>query len=130
MNSDVLIDTSAWFEFFQRGEGPVAYAVYRLVREDRGVVAGVIVAELLQATTSEKQKDNLKRHISTLRYVEDDRRDWALAGSLVGKLRRRGVAVPLTDSLLSVLCVRHNLAILTLDKHFAHFNDMQWFAVK
>jgi predicted nucleic acid-binding protein len=48
---------------------------------------------------------------------------------MLAKLRRKGVHAPLTDALIAVLSVRHNLAILTLDKHFAHFSDMQWYAV-
>lgn len=130
MRTDVLVDTSAWIEFFSNGDSAVAYAVYRLIREDRAALAGVVVAELLQSCQTEKQKSSLKQNLSTLRYIHDDRRDWMLAGSLVSKLRKKGISVPLTDSLLSVLCVRHNLAILTLDSHFAHFNKLQWQAVK
>jgi len=130
MRTDVLVDTSAWVTFFRDGDDAVAYAVYRLIREDRAAIAGVVLAELLQSCQTEGQKDKLKRNMSSLRYVHDDRRDWMLAGALVSKLRKKGVTVPLTDSLLSVLCVRHNLAILTLDRHFAHFSRLQWLAVK
>jgi len=129
MRADVLVDTSAWLEFFNRGDGPVSYAVYRLIREDRAVLAGVVLAELLHGTDTEKDKETLRRNLLSLRYVEDDRRDWMLAGGIMAKLRKKGYFVPLTDALISVLCVRHDLAILTLDGHFAHFNDMKWFAV-
>ncbi|MBM4354294.1 MAG: PIN domain-containing protein [Deltaproteobacteria bacterium] len=125
----VLVDTSAWLEFFKRGEGQVANAVYRLVREDRAVLVGPVLAELLQSARTEKEKETLRQNLSTLRYVEADRRDWTVAGSMLAKLRRKGVHAPLTDALIAVLSVRHNLAILTLDKHFAHFSDMQWYAV-
>jgi len=125
----VLVDTSAWLEFFKRGEGQVANAVYRLVREDRAVLVGSVLAELLQSARTEKEKETLRQNLSTLRYIEADRRDWTVAGSLLAKLRRKGVHAPLTDALIAVLSVRHNLAILTLDKHFAHFSDMQWYTV-
>ncbi len=127
---DVLVDTSAWLEFFANGDGPVAYAVYRLVREDKAVLAGPIYAELLATANEAEQKATLLRNLSPLRFVYEDRRDWELAGALLSKLRRKGIKAPLTTSLLAVLSVRHNLAVLTLDKHFAHFSDMQWYTVK
>lgn len=129
MNVDVLLDTSAWLEFFKRGEGQVANAVYRLIQEDRAVLVGPVLAELLQSARSEKEKEKLRCALAPVKYIEADRRDWSLAGSLLAKLRRAGNAVPLTDAIMAVLCVRHNLAILTLDQHFAHFNDMQWYQV-
>jgi predicted nucleic acid-binding protein len=127
---DVLIDTSAWLEFFSNGDGPVAYAVYRLVREDKAVVAGPVYAELLEAANGPQQKETLRRNLCPLRFIHDDRRDWELAGILLAKLRQRGIRAPVVTSLLSVLCIRHNLAILTLDKNFAHFEHMQWYTVK
>lgn len=128
--SDILVDTSAWMEFFGNGDGPIAYAVYRLIREDRAAVCGVVFAELLQAAETQKEKDKLKRNLTPLRFVEADRRDWLLAGTLLSKLRKRSIRAPLSTALMSVLCVRHNLAILTLDKNFAHFHEIQWYAVK
>jgi len=128
--SDILVDTSAWLEFFRSGDGPIAYAVYRLIREDRAAICGVVFAELLQSAETQEEKDKLKRNLSPLRFVEADRRDWLLAGTLLSKLRTRGVRAPLSTALMSVLCVRHNMAILTLDKNFAHFNEIQWYAVK
>lgn len=127
---DVLVDTSAWLQFFAEGDGPVAYAVYRLVREDKAVVAGPVYAELLATANTLKQKETLRRNLMPLRSIPADRRDWELAGTLMSKLRTKGISAPLTTSLLSVLCVRHNLAILTLDSHFAPFSDMQWYTVK
>ena len=126
----VLLDTSIWIEFFNRPERPEALAVKELIEQDRAVLAGVILAELIQGARTKKERDLLAESLGILPFVETDREDWREAGVLLNDLRTRGFTLPLTDALLAQLCLRHHLAIFTLDKHFYHFRNLMRFRME
>lgn len=117
---DVLIDTSAWVDFFRQGEGPVAATLDRLLEDDQAVLCGVVEMELLQGVRA-KDRSRLRVLLCALRYVSVEREDFLVAGERLGELRRGGITVPATDALIAALCTRHRLELLTTDRHFEHF---------
>ena len=55
----ILIDTSAWIEFFKKKE-PWYSAVSGLMDDKRVCCAGIILAELIQGAKSEKEMEVLR----------------------------------------------------------------------
>ena len=123
--SPVLADTSVWIEFFNRPASIEATALRALIEHDRVVLAGVVIAEIIQGVRRKKEGTLLEATFSVLPFIGDDREDWTAAGRLLGDLRNKGVAVPVTDAILAQLCLRHELAIFTLDNHFDHFPKLK-----
>jgi predicted nucleic acid-binding protein len=113
----VLVDTSAWIEFF-RGREPGRAAVEKLMDEERVCCSGLILAELLQGARSEKEMEVLRDFMVVFDFFEDDRDIWAKAGALSFSARKKGKGAPLSDCLLAVLASENGCAILTLDVHF------------
>ena len=121
---DVLVDTSAWVDFFRQGSGPIAATVDSLLDADRVVLCGVVELELLHGSR-DKDASRLRKLLEALRFADTTRDDFRAAGDRLAALRRRGVNVPATDALIAALCVRARLLLLTTDRHFHHFPDVK-----
>ena len=118
--NNVLIDTSAWIDFFRNSTGVIGDLVNDLILNDTAYIAGPIMAELLHGVRSEKEASQLEFIFTTIPYLEVDQHDWIQTGNTLLRLRKNGLSVPLTDVLIANIAVRNNAAVLTLDKHFQH----------
>lgn len=125
--SEVMVDSSAWIEFFRSGMGPASDAIASLLSEGRAAICGVVEMELLHGVRSE-ERANLAELLEALPYAELEREDFAAAGELLGSLRRAGRLIPATDALIGACCVRHGMALLTLDRHFDVIPNLERFA--
>lgn len=119
---EVLIDTSAWILFLRQGTDPVSARVDQLIRAGQAVLTGPVLAELMQGCRSEAQQRKLLRALTPIHYVEVVRADWTRAGDTLGRLRRKGITVPLSDAVIATVARRNGLRVLSLDKHFQHLN--------
>ena len=54
MNGSVLIDTSAWIEFFRKKNEPVFDLVAGYLRDQKAVGSGIVLLELLRGGKSLK----------------------------------------------------------------------------
>ena len=118
--TSVVIDSSAWIDFFRNAQGSVGDAVGLLVDQDRAVLVGPVLTELLQGTRSKSELSQLQGLLAILPFANVDRKDWEQAGHTLRTLRERGITLPVTDALIATVAHRRNLAVLTHDKHFDH----------
>ena len=125
INTLVLIDTSAWVEFFNRPSGRIARSVKSLIELDKVCTAGVVLTEILQGTRNPKERKTLTESLIILPFVETEREDWIAAGWRLNDLRAKGITAPVTDAILAQLCIRHEIEIFTLDKHFNYFHNLK-----
>lgn len=124
-----LVDSSAWIEFF-RPSGNVSYRdhISRLIDDNEVVICGVILAELLRGTRSDKEYRELEERLSTLSYLETKESLWKEIGKTSHLLLRKGLQVPITDLLIATIALENNLPLLHRDKHFkliAKQNDLK-----
>jgi predicted nucleic acid-binding protein len=119
--ANVIIDTSAWIQFFRYGDDEVSQFVADLLGKDQAVMTGVVLTELLQGIKTDKERLRLTALFSSLPFIETDREDWQSAGETLQALRRRGVTVPVTDGVIATVAHRRGLSVLTTDSHFKHF---------
>ena len=116
----VIIDTSAWIDFFRNQSGAVGDVVSSLISQDKAVITGPVVSELLQGLKNRQEGNALSELFSVIPYVDIKRGDWEGAGDLLRNLRQRGITVPLTDALIAIVAKQHGYSVLTLDRHFEH----------
>ena len=114
----VIIDTSAWIDFFRNQTGAVGDAVATLIEKNQVIITGPILTELRQGLKNRQETETLCDLLNILPYAEIDRKDWEKTGTLLRKLRQKGITVPLTDALIAVVAKRNQCSILTLDRHF------------
>lgn len=122
--ADVLLDTSAWIDFFRDGTSAVADCVDALLAEDRAALCGMVELELLRGLRPHERK-RVQGLLRALPYLETERRDFVAAGERLCELRRQGVTIPAADCIIGMLCLRHGLSLLTLDRHFEHLPDVR-----
>jgi len=120
MKQRVIIDTSAWIDFFGDANGSLGDTVADLISQDRGVLVGPVLAELLQGIRNAKETDLFKTLLTTPPYLKIDRQDWHAAGQILQELRSQGITIPLTDALIGMVAKRNDLRLLTIDRHFEH----------
>ncbi len=114
----VLTDTSVWIEFFRKKK-PWFGLVSRLIDDRRVCCAGIVLAELIQGTKSEKDLEILKDFRLVFEFLEESVDLWQAAGELSASLLRKGKSIGLSDCYLAVQAKTGNVKILTLDKHFS-----------
>jgi predicted nucleic acid-binding protein len=113
----VLVDTSAWIEFFKKKE-PWYSAVSGLMDEKRVCCSGIILAELIQGAKSEKELEILRDFRHVFEFLDESIELWQAAGELSQALLRKGKSIGLSDCYLAVAAKANKVHLLTLDKHF------------
>jgi predicted nucleic acid-binding protein len=118
----VLVDTSAWIEFFHRIE-PCHSIVLQLMSQERICTMGIIVAELMQGAKSKKELAVLRDFVYVFPFLPDSQESWQAAGELSFRLRRNGKEIGLADCYIAVVASAEGASILSLDRHFEMMKD-------
>ncbi len=113
----VLVDTSAWIDFFRKKE-PRYSRVLKLIDENQVCCIGIILAELIQGTKSREEIKTLKDFAYVFTFLDESRSQWEKAGELSFTLKRVGKQIGLSDFHIAVAASQENVGILTLDEHF------------
>ena len=115
----ILIDTSAWIDFFNGYESPERRVVAELVAGTEELcTCGIIVAEVFQGLRRDKGREDLQRLFRKLLFLEPSGIGLYLrAADLYRSLRQRGKTVRSTiDCLIAVLAEENGCFILARDR--------------
>ena len=115
-----LVDTSAWIEFFNRGDGALAESVARLVGEDEAVITGLVRCELLAGFRSDAAFAKARGTLAAFEEIDDASpavRERAV--EIYRGCRRRGVTVrSLVDCMIAAAALSADLPVLHRDRDF------------
>lgn len=115
----VLVDTSAWIDFFKGQPSPHRAAVARLIADQQEIcTCGVIVAEVFQGLRRDRGLAELLALFRELTFLEASGIDVHLrAADVYRALRRQGHTVRSTiDCLIAVLAEENNCSVLARDR--------------
>jgi predicted nucleic acid-binding protein len=124
----VIADASVWILFFNRPGSVEKRALDALIDSDEVVMAGVVLAELLQGCRTPKDRDEIKDVMLALPYTEMTRSVWIRTGEISSALLRRGMTLPIPDLILASLALEHGLQVYSLDKHFDRIHGLSRYA--
>lgn len=113
----ILIDTSAWVEFF-RGRGPLAAAVDDALAANTAALCGPIETELRRGL-AKNERGRVLPLLSGCHWLPQPDALWAEAGELGFALRRQGVTAKTLDLLIAVYALTHDVPLLSADRDFA-----------
>lgn len=119
-----LIDSCVWIEYFRSGKGKVFDYIDLLIDKDTIALCGIVEMEIYQGLRK-KEKKEISNLFSLIPYVDIERKDYIQAGVRMAELRKKGITIPSTDSIIATICERRNLSLLTMDKHFDHFENLK-----
>ena len=114
----ILVDTSAWIEFF-RGRAPLAGAVDEVLASNEAALCGPIEAELRRGLRSARERRMVLPLLDGCHQLAQPARLWTDAGDLGFALRRRGVTPKTLDLLIATYALNHSVSLLTADRDFA-----------
>jgi predicted nucleic acid-binding protein len=113
----ILVDTSAWIDFF-RGIEPLASRVDALLADDEVAVCGPILTELRRGLQSAAERRRVLSLLLACHELPQPPDLWTEAGDLGFALRRRGSTVKTLDLLIATWALGAGLPILTGDTDF------------
>jgi len=115
----VLVDSSAWVDFFNGYDSPERRAVADLLVSDHTIcTCGVVVAEVFQGLRKPAGRERLAERFRDLDFLEAHGIDLHFrAADLYRALRQRGKTIRSTiDCLIAVLAEEHGCALLARDR--------------
>jgi predicted nucleic acid-binding protein len=116
--ASVVIDSSAWIDFFRRASSPSAAALTALVRANLACITPLIRVELLSGTRTESEHRLLEDQLTSIPVLDEPDDFWNRVARSRFKLARRGVQSSVVDVSIAVMANIHGCAILTLDRQF------------
>ncbi len=122
MYNKILFDTCAWVDFLRLKDGVLGDYVSLAIERDQVVLCGVVIAELLQGAKGEKEQRQLEFLFTNIEILPIEESTWFAAGKALQKLRSNGITLPLSDAVIAMVAITHNVPVLTIDKHFKHLS--------
>jgi len=114
----VLVDTSAWVEFFRhQGDLAVKLAVRNLLQEFEATLCGPVELEFLGGALPHERK-LIQAWFNILPYARNDQKIWRKAADLYSRMRSKGTTVPWNDALIASVSLEQDCRIYAVDKHF------------
>jgi predicted nucleic acid-binding protein len=118
----ILIDTSAWIEYFRATGSAAAIEVRRLLSEesDRVVICEPIAMEILAGALDDDRHAKLERLVNGLRSLRiDDAHDFRSAATIYRTARRAGQTIrSINDCLIAAVAIRHGASVVHRDADF------------
>lgn len=121
---NILVDTSVWSLALRRDHPPDCREVSLLktaLKDGEYVfTTGLILQELLQGFNGPRARQKILEDFAPLPMIVPEKRDHIDAADLKVKLRQKGIQAGTIDVLLTQLCLRHGLSLLSTDSDFVH----------
>ena len=115
-----LVDSSAWIELFNRGDGAVAERVARLVEADEAIVTGLVRCEVLAGFKADAAFAKARDTLAAFEEIDDAGpavRDRAV--EIFRACRRKGVTVrSLVDCMIAAAALEAGVPLLHRDRDF------------
>jgi tRNA(fMet)-specific endonuclease VapC len=124
MPDKILVDTSAWIEFFRKKESSISSMLRESLKLNQTCYTGPIAVELYQGAKTSKEVEVIDQLLETIHYVEITRSHYHHAGLISHKAARSGKIFSIVDLILAVVAHDEHLRLLSLDTHFkeiSHF---------
>lgn len=119
MNNLFLIDTSVWILALRKKFDPkIKSYVEKLLDEDRIVINPIIKIELLSGTRTQKEFSKLKMRLDALPEIAMDQKIWEETQKIAFKLRKKGLSLPLVDTIIVSCAKSSDCTLVHMDRHF------------
>jgi predicted nucleic acid-binding protein len=119
----ILIDSSVWIEYFNGATSPQAEKLDGLLGYDLLITGDLILTEVLQGFTLERDFNSARKLLTSLTIVELGGEEIAIqAARNFRTLRGLGITVRKTvDTLIATHCIENNHELLHSDRDFDPF---------
>jgi predicted nucleic acid-binding protein len=124
----ILIDTSAWIEYFRATGSAAAVEVRRLLSEeaDQAAMCEPVAMEILSGVSDDSTHAKLERLVNGLPSLTiDSAVDFCAAAQMYRAAHRSGRTIrSINDCLIAAVAIRHNARIVHRDSDFEAIASM------
>ncbi len=119
----ILVDSSVWIDYFRGIDSPATRRLDQLLGQEPLAIGDLILTEVLQGFSAEKEFDTAKRLLTSLTMIELGGRDVAIqAARNFRTLRRHGITTRKTiDTIIATRCIMSGYSLLHTDRDFDPF---------
>lgn len=115
----VLVDSSLWVEYYQRGgRREVQAAVQEVVARDQVGTMAMILVEVLRGALTKASYETLEMDFMALHWLEATVGVARRGARIEFSLDRTGKRVPATDLLIAAVAIEHGYVLWHNDGHF------------
>jgi len=118
MPDKVLVDTSAWVDFFRNPRSSVGEIIPSLLRRGQACYTGLIEVELYRGAKGQAELDSLDILFKTIQRLPVPDPLYRKAGQLCYRLARKGITFGTVDAMIATVVLEYNCHLLSLDHHF------------
>lgn len=121
----ILIDTSAWIDYFNGIDNNTTRLVDRILDTEPVLIGDLIYCELLQGFHTDKQYNEIKELLTNLTHVELVGFEIAEKAALnYRKLRKKGITIRKTmDMIIATFCAENNVMLIHKDRDFDFLSE-------
>ena len=121
----ILVDSSVWIDHFRGLDTPQVALLDRVLASEPVAIGDLILAEVLQGFTSDRDFNQARRLLTSLTVVEIGGQAIAVqTAQNFRRLRALGVTVRKTiDTLIATRCIADGLTLLHSDRDFDPFEQ-------
>ena len=119
----ILVDSSVWIDFFRGTVTPQSERLDQLLGRESLLIGDLILAEVLQGFTSERDFNQARKMLGALELVNLGGAEMAVqAARNFRTLRAKGVTIRKTiDTFIATCCIEQDHALLFSDRDFDPF---------
>lgn len=117
-DNQFLVDTSIWIRCLRETDQSLLTYISSLVIGKRAFTNELIIFEILRGAKSNKEYNILYEDFSALPQLALNHGVWETAWGIGYKLRKKGISVPMADTLIAASALHYNYALLHCDNHF------------
>jgi predicted nucleic acid-binding protein len=119
----ILVDSSVWIDYFRGTRTPQTEKLDELLSSEPIAVGDLILTEVLQGFGRERDFNQVRSLLTSLRVLELGGQDIAIQAARNFRiLRAQGVTIRKTiDTLIATRCIESGLALLHSDRDFDPF---------
>ena len=119
----IVVDSSVWIDFFRGDTSPQTERLDALLSAEPLAVGDLILTEVLQGFSSEKDFNQAKKLLTSLDVITLGGADIAVqAARNYRALRTQGVTIRKTiDTIIATRCIEDDLPLLYSDRDFEPF---------
>lgn len=116
----IFVDSSVWINYFNGRSNAQTDKLDDLLENDFIILGDIILAEVLQGFSSDKEFSIAKKHLDKLTCKSTSNKEIALkSAENFRKLRKKGSTVRKTvDMLIGTFCIENDIPLLADDKDF------------
>lgn len=97
-----LIDSSLWIDYFRpKGSSAIKHRVRQILQEDRVLICGIIIVEVLRGARNENEYSVLRDSLTSLPQIPFDDEIFERAAHWGFQLDRKGKIASTTDLLIA-----------------------------